>query len=124
MQDPLSFRVIPQVHGAFREAIAWARRAVEVELNGRGDNPLVSIEQDAMIHNGNFHPIVMAIAFDQLRVSIAHTGQIADRRLSHLWDAFFSSLLALGAGRSRAAGMDAAGAVRRHLAVSGGRLVR
>ncbi len=102
VQDPLSFRVIPQVHGAFREAIAWARRAVEVELNGRGDNPLVSIEQDAMIHNGNFHPIVMAIAFDQLRVSIAHTGQIADRRLSHLWDAFFSSLT--GAGRPDGAG--------------------
>lgn len=109
VQDPLSFRVIPQVHGALREAIAWARRAVEVELNGKGDNPLVSIEQDVMIHNGNFHPIVMAIAFDQLRVSIAHAGQIADRRLSHLWDAFFGSFM--GAGPEVEAPDQAPGAI-------------
>jgi histidine ammonia-lyase len=96
VQDPLSFRVIPQVHGALREAIAAARRAVEVELNGRGDNPLVSIDDAAMVHNGNFHPIVMAIAFDQLRVAIAHVGQISERRMSHLWDAFFERMTAAG----------------------------
>jgi histidine ammonia-lyase len=89
VQDPLSFRVIPQVHGAFRETLAVARSAAQTELNGRGDNPLVSIEHDAMVHNGNFHPIVMAIAFDGVRVAIAHVGQIAERRMSHLWDAFF-----------------------------------
>jgi histidine ammonia-lyase len=90
VQAPLSFRVIPQVHGALREAIDAASRAVEVELNGRGDNPLVSIEHDAMVHNGNFHPIVMAIAFDQLRIALAHVGQLSERRMDHLWDAFFS----------------------------------
>jgi histidine ammonia-lyase len=89
VQDPLSFRVIPQVHGAFREAIAAARRAVETELNGRGDNPLVSIEDGTIVHNGNFHPLVMAISFDQLRIAAAHVGQISDRRMSHLWDTFF-----------------------------------
>jgi histidine ammonia-lyase len=92
VQDPLSFRVIPQVHGTLREAIAATRRAVEVELNGQGDNPLVSIHDAKMVHNGNFHPLVMAIAFDQLRVALAHVGQLAERRMSHLWDAFFGRI--------------------------------
>ena len=96
VQDPLSFRVAPQVHGAFREAASYARRAVEIELNGRNDNPLVSVEDGRMIHNGNFHPIVMAIAFDQLRVAIAHVGQISERRMSHLWDAVFAQMEGLG----------------------------
>ena len=96
VQDPLSFRVIPQVHGAFREAIAAARHAVEVELNGRGDNPLVSIDDGAMVHNGNFHPLVMAIAFDQLRIAMTHVGQISERRMSHLWDLFFERIAGAG----------------------------
>jgi histidine ammonia-lyase len=91
VQAPLSLRVIPQVHGAMREAIDAAARAVAIELNGRGDNPLVSIEHDSMIHNGNFHPVVMAIAFDQLRVALAHVGQLSERRMGHLWDAFFAA---------------------------------
>ena len=96
VQDPLSFRVIPQVHGALREALAAARRAVEIELNGRGDNPMVSIDDDAMVHNGNFHPLVMAIAFDQLRIAMTHVGQISERRMSHLWDLFFERVAGAG----------------------------
>src|SRR4029453_9167269 len=60
IQDPLSFRVAPQVHGALREFMAFARRAVEVELNSLSDNPLVIIDEQALVHNGNFHPIVLA----------------------------------------------------------------
>jgi histidine ammonia-lyase len=96
VQDPLSFRVIPQVHGAFRDAIAAARHAVQIELNGRGDNPLVSLEDATMVHNGNFHPLVMAIAFDQLRIAMTHAGQISERRMSHLWDLFFERLAGRG----------------------------
>jgi histidine ammonia-lyase len=96
VQDPLSFRVIPQVHGAFREAIVAARDAVEVELNGRSDNPLVSIDDDTMVHNGNFHPLVMAIAFDHLRIAMTHVGQISERRMSHLWDLFFERIAGAG----------------------------
>ena len=96
VQAPLSFRVVPQVHGALREAIDAASLAVRIELNGRGDNPLVSIEQDAMVHNGNFHPIVMAIAFDHLRVALAHVGQLSERRMSHLWNAFFEGVSSAG----------------------------
>ena len=56
VQDPLSFRVAPQVHGALREYLDFARRAVEIELNSASDNPLVSVADQALISNGNFHP--------------------------------------------------------------------
>ncbi|HEX6254980.1 MAG TPA: aromatic amino acid ammonia-lyase [Euzebyales bacterium] len=92
VQDALSFRVAPQVHGALREYVATARRAVETELNAANDNPLVSVADQTLISNGNFHPMVLAIAFDALRVAIAHVGQISERRMSHLWDAFFGRL--------------------------------
>ena len=90
LQDPLSFRVVPQVHGALREFIAGARHAVEVELDSMSDNPLVSVADGTMVHNGNFHPIVLAIAFDALRIALAHVGQLSERRIGHLWDAFFA----------------------------------
>ena len=92
VQDPLSFRVVPQVHGAFRELLTFARRAVEIELNSRSDNPLADVGSGTMIHNGNFHPMVMALAFDGLRVAAAHLGQLSERRMSHLWDTFFENL--------------------------------
>lgn len=91
VQDPLSFRVVPQVHGALREFIAFTRRAVETELDSMSDNPLVSPEDGTLIHNGNFHPIVPAISFDALRVAITHAGQLSERRTGHLWDAFFAA---------------------------------
>ncbi|MBA3622297.1 MAG: aromatic amino acid lyase [Euzebyales bacterium] len=96
VQDALSFRVAPQVHGALRDYVDVARRAVEVELNAASDNPLVSVEDRILISNGNFHPMVLAIAFDALRVAIAHVGQLSDRRLSHLWDAFFQRMASAG----------------------------
>jgi histidine ammonia-lyase len=97
IQDPLSFRVAPQVHGALRELLGFTHRAVETELNSQSDNPLVSVEDQAMVHNGNFHPIMLALAFDGLRGAIAHVGQLSERRMSHLWDAFFSNVAGLGA---------------------------
>ena len=98
IQDPLSLRVSPQVHGAYREAVDIARRAVETELNSMSDNPLVSVDEGAMIHNGNFHPMVLALAFDALRVAIAHVGQLSERRMAHLWTAFFEQLETVGTG--------------------------
>ena len=80
VQDPLSFRVAPQVHGALREYLDFARRAVDIELNSPSDNPLVSVAEQALISNGNFHPMVFAIAFDALRVALAHVGQLSERR--------------------------------------------
>ena len=92
VQDALSFRVAPQVHGALREVMAFVCRSVEIELNSISDNPLVSVDDSTMVHNGNFHPIVLAVAFDSIRVALAHVGQLSERRMSHLWDTFFENL--------------------------------
>lgn len=96
IQDPLSFRVVPQVHGALWEFIELAGSAVETELNAMTDNPLVSRAERRMIHNGNFHPMVLALSFDAIRPAIAHVGQLCDRRLSHLWAATFAKAGLLG----------------------------
>jgi histidine ammonia-lyase len=91
VQDPLSFRVVPQVHGAYREVLAFTRSAVEGELAAMDDNPLVVVEERRMISNGNFHPLLLALAFDALRPAIAHVGQLSDRRMNHLWARLFAA---------------------------------
>jgi histidine ammonia-lyase len=98
VQDALSFRVVPQVHGALWEFIELARRSVETELNAMTDNPLVSRKERRMISNGNFHPMLVALAFDALRPALAHPGQLSDRRMNHLWSATFAK--SAGANRS------------------------
>jgi histidine ammonia-lyase len=90
VQDALSFRVVPQVHGALWEFVDLARRSVEAELNAMTDNPLVSREERRMISNGNFHPMVLGLSFDALRPAIAHAGQLSERRMNHLWAATFA----------------------------------
>jgi histidine ammonia-lyase len=92
VQDPLSFRVVPQVHGAFRDTTAFVAQALETELNAQADNPLVSPSDGTLVSNGNFHPVLLAVAVDALRVAIAHVGQLSDRRLGHLWAAFFEAM--------------------------------
>jgi histidine ammonia-lyase len=87
VQDPLSFRVGPQVHGAFREFAALLRSAAQLELNARDDNPLVDVAAGRMLSNGNFHPMVLALALDALRPAAAHVGILSDRRMDHLWSA-------------------------------------
>jgi histidine ammonia-lyase len=90
VQDPLSVRVVPQVHGAFRELGAFAHEAVDAELAAMDDNPLVVVDEGRMISNGNFHPMLMALAFDALRPAIAHVGQLSDRRMNQLWTRLLS----------------------------------
>ena len=84
VQDPLSFRVMPQVHGAMREYIAIARRVVEVELNSSGDNPMVSLERDDLISNGNFDPVVLGLSFESVRLALAHVAMLSERRINRL----------------------------------------
>ncbi len=91
VQDPLSFRVVPQVHGAFRELVSFARTAVETELNAMDDNPLAWPPEDRLISNGNFHPMLLALAFDALRPATAHVGQLSDRRMNHVWGTLLSN---------------------------------
>jgi histidine ammonia-lyase len=84
VQDPLSFRVMPQVHGAMREYVAFARNAVETELNSSGDNPMVSLRQDDLISNGNFDPLVLGLSFESLRLALAHVAMLSERRINRL----------------------------------------
>jgi histidine ammonia-lyase len=85
VQDPLSFRVAPQVHGAYREFAGFLQAAVDVELSAMDDNPLVVADERRLVSNGNFQPIAMALAVDALRPAIAHVGILSDRRMNHLW---------------------------------------
>jgi histidine ammonia-lyase len=97
VQDPLSFRVVPQVHGALRDTTAFVHDTLETELNAQADNPLVSPDDGTLVSNGNFHPVLLAVAVDALRVAVAHVGQLSDRRLGHLWQAFFEAMSGDGA---------------------------
>jgi histidine ammonia-lyase len=91
LQDPLSLRTIPQVHGVFREQARAALDAVQVELNARSDNPLVSPATGRTLSNGNFHPMVLALAFESLRIGAAHVGSISERRTAKLATAHVSN---------------------------------
>jgi histidine ammonia-lyase len=92
VQDPLTVRVIPQVHGAAREVAAFAAQAVETELNAAADNPLASIEAGRLISNGNFHPMLLALAVDAIRPALAHVGQLSERRSDRLWNGLVSQV--------------------------------
>jgi histidine ammonia-lyase len=89
VQDPLSFRVMPQVHGALRDQVAAVRAAVELELNAIDDSPLVSIDQDRLLSTGNFHPMGLALSFESLRVALAHLGMLSERRMNKLVTALY-----------------------------------
>ncbi len=80
VQDPYSFRCIPQVHGASRDAIAYVERVVERELESVTDNPTVFDDDDLVISAGNFHGQPLALALDFLAIAVAELGSISERR--------------------------------------------
>ena len=90
VQDPLSFRVAAQVNGAYREQVTAAEHSVHVELNAVGDNPMVVLERDTMLSNGNFQPMQLTLAFDALRTGAAHVAMISERRMNKLTTIRFS----------------------------------
>ena len=79
VQDPYSLRCVPQVHGASRDALSYARQCIEVELNSVTDNPLV-FEQGDIISGGNFHGQPLALAMDFAAIALAEFGSISERR--------------------------------------------
>lgn len=81
VQDPYSYRCIPVVHGAVRDAIAYARRVVETEMNSVTDNPLVFPEDGEILSGGNFHGEPVALAIDFLKLAISELASISERRL-------------------------------------------
>lgn len=79
VQDPYSLRCVPQVHGASRDALDYARQCVETELNSVTDNPLV-FEQGDILSGGNFHGQPLALAMDFAAIALAELGSISERR--------------------------------------------
>ena len=90
VQDAYTLRCIPQVHGAIRDAIAYARWVVEIELNSVTDNPLVFLDDDTgeitVLSGGNFHGEPVAIAMDYLSMAMTELGNISERRIMRLTD--------------------------------------
>lgn len=80
LQDPYSFRCIPQVHGASLDTIAFVRTTVEIEINSVTDNPLFFPEEDRIVSSGNFHGQPLAMGLDFLAIAIAELGSISERR--------------------------------------------
>ena len=79
VQDPYSLRCVPQVHGASRDALSYARQCIEIELNSVTDNPLV-FEQGDILSGGNFHGQPLALAMDFAAIALAELGSISERR--------------------------------------------
>ncbi|MCU0481256.1 MAG: histidine ammonia-lyase, partial [Anaerolineae bacterium] len=90
VQDAYTLRCIPQVHGAVRDAIAYARWVFEIELNAVTDNPLIFIDDATgtieVISGGNFHGEPLAIAMDYLCIAMSELGNISERRIMRLID--------------------------------------
>ena len=84
VQDPYSFRCIPQVHGAAKDTIAYVASVLENEINSVTDNPTVFPEQDMVVSAGNFHGQPIALAMDFLAIAVAELGNISERRTYRL----------------------------------------
>lgn len=84
VQDPYSFRCIPQVHGATRDAINYAAMVLLTEINSVTDNPTLFPDEDKIISAGNFHGQPLALAMDFLSIALAELGSISERRTYQL----------------------------------------
>lgn len=92
LQDPLSFRIVPQTHGAARDAFAHMRAQLSIELASSGDNPFVSLTTNELVSSGNFDSTPIAIALDYARLGLAHAVTIAAERVQKLLNARFTGL--------------------------------
>ena len=84
VQDPYSFRCIPQVHGASKDAINYVASVFLTEINSVTDNPTVFPDEDLIISAGNFHGQPLALALDFLSIALAELGSISERRIYKL----------------------------------------
>jgi histidine ammonia-lyase len=92
VQDAYSLRCAAQVHGAAREALAFARRAVEIEANAATDNPMVFADTGDMVSGGNFHGAPIGLAADVLAIAAAQLATISERRCDRLMNPALSEL--------------------------------
>jgi histidine ammonia-lyase len=91
VQDAYSLRCMPQVHGATRDALGYARRVLETEAASATDNPLVFADANEMISGGNFHGQPVAIALDFAGIAAAELANIAERRIEQMVNPHLSS---------------------------------
>src|SRR5213595_2104179 len=84
VQDAYSLRCAPQVHGACRDLLGYAEYTAAVELNAATDNPLVLVDDEVLVSNGNFHGQPLAFALDALAMAAAELASISERRLERL----------------------------------------
>lgn len=84
VQDPYSFRCVPQVHGASRDAIDYVTSVVVREINSVTDNPTVFPDEDMVLSGGNFHGQPLAIVYDFAAIALAEIGNISERRVAQL----------------------------------------
>jgi len=84
IQDPYSFRCIPQVHGASKDSIDYAAYVFQREINAVTDNPTIFPEEDLIISAGNFHGQPLALALDNLSIAMAELANISERRIYQL----------------------------------------
>jgi len=92
IQDAYSLRCIPQVHGAVRDALAFVRGTLEIEVNSATDNPLIFADQGKILSCGNFHGEPVAFALDLLGMVVAELGGISERRIEKLINPSLSGL--------------------------------
>ncbi|MFN2141871.1 MAG: histidine ammonia-lyase [Candidatus Promineifilaceae bacterium] len=90
VQDPYTLRCVPQVHGAVRDAIAYAQWVINIELNSVNDNPIILVGDDGeidVISAGNFHGEPIAIAMDYAALAMTEMGNMSERRIARLVNA-------------------------------------
>lgn len=91
VQDPYTLRCVPQVHGAIRDAIAYGRWVINIELNSVNDNPIIFADENSdeidVISAGNFHGEPVALAMDYMKLGLTELGNMSERRTARLVDA-------------------------------------
>lgn len=103
IQDAYSLRCIPQVHGAARDALGYARQVLQTEVNSAVDNPLIFPEENLVLSGGNFHGAPVALALDFMAIALTQAATLSERRLERLINPDLSGLPAF---LSRGAGLE------------------
>ena len=84
VQDPYSFRCMPQVHGASKDSIDYVAQLVLTEINSVTDNPTIWPDEDLILSGGNFHGQPLALSLDFAAIALAELGNISERRVAQL----------------------------------------
>ncbi|MEV5837547.1 aromatic amino acid ammonia-lyase [Nocardia sp. NPDC052112] len=86
VQDSYGFRAIAPIFGATWQAVQRLQMTLAVEMNSATENPLISVDDDEVFHNGNFHGMPIALAVDELKLAVASTALLSQCRLANLTD--------------------------------------